>query len=245
MRSPATAVSRVPAVQEGLRATPFPAAWGALRGMRAVLRRGCATGMFPFKSDRKIAVDDRLFLQTICKNFAVSPDRLCIVLFSNRSLIHWLSRYLLQIPALGMLWGQSRSLLHLLSCVLLRIQEFRALDTLQGTSLLAAGVCGQEGLVGEHSGVSDHVPQAIQLHIQQAAEQSSRSSFRLVSTHEQVSCTSCRGLEKWFVSPNTPKHICIHCKYSCLGVGRVGVCCSYFLGKEKVKEGGNVSISAC
>lgn len=96
-------------------------------------------GCFPSNLTEKLQWMATCFCKQFARNSAVSPDRLCIALFSNHSLIHWLSRYLLQIPAVGMLWDQSRSMLHLLSFVLFKIQELRALSTVQGQGQIQNG----------------------------------------------------------------------------------------------------------
>lgn len=105
---------------------PFPAAWGAVQGgaceASARLCKDVQHGCFPSNLTEKLQWMATCFCKQFGRNFAVSPDRLCIALFSNHSLIHWLSRYLLQIPALGVLWDQSRSMLHLLSFVLFKIR---------------------------------------------------------------------------------------------------------------------------
>lgn len=137
------------------------------------------------------------FCERFARNFAVSPDGLCIALFSNCS-----DSLAQRIPAPNPCpW-------HVLGPVLLcavspRLRLIRnprssgrsapcraKAGFWVGTSPLVAGVWGQEGLVVEHGRVSHHIPWDIHLCIQQVAEQSSGSSSHLVSTREQASCKS-------------------------------------------------------
>lgn len=116
----------------------FPGSVGScLEGCRqscvasAHLHRHVQHGCFPSNLTGKLQWMATFFYKRFARSFAILPNQLCIALFSNRCLTHGLSRYLLQIPALGMLWDQSHSMLHLLSSTLSKIWEFRALSTLQ------------------------------------------------------------------------------------------------------------------
>lgn len=108
---------------------------------------------------------------------------------------------------------------------------------------LASGSCRQEGLVVELSSLGPHLPGHMVGHTQQqAAEQGSCSGFHLVSTHERASCKSCRGVCEVLcvtkvvcVTQYSKVYLrhCIHCKYCCLGVGRLRACWSCFPGRER------------
>lgn len=199
---PATVVSQIPCCGGEPPRGPFP---GSMRSSPGGCRQSCEAsarlcrdalrGCFPSSLTEKLQWMATCFCERFARNFAVSPDRLCIALFSNHS--DSLAR---QIPAPNLCaW-------HALGPVLLRVLS-PLLRLLQNpgssghsapcratavfwvaTSPLVAGACGQEGLVVERSGVSDRIPWDTRLRIQRVAERSSRSGFYLVSTREQASC---------------------------------------------------------
>lgn len=87
-------------------------------------------GYFPSNTAEKLQWMATCFCKQFARNFAVSPDRLCVALFSNHSQIHWFSRYLLQIPAVCVFVDQSRFMLHLLPLILFKIQGVQGISAL-------------------------------------------------------------------------------------------------------------------
>lgn len=120
----------------------------------ACLCRDVQHGYFPSNLTEKLQWMAPCFCKQFARNFAVSPDRLCIALFSNHSLIHWLSRYLLQIPALDMLWDQFRSMLHPFLCLVQNPGSSGHSTPCTAEAKIWMGTSP----FSEHSGVSNHIP---------------------------------------------------------------------------------------
>lgn len=106
----------------------------------SMLTQECTTRMFPFKSDRKIAVDSHLFLQTICKEFCrLAWWILYCFVFKSPSVS--LSQQVICSKSLHLTCsGTSPALCFIFfpsSCS--TSAEFRVLDTLQGQGQILDG----------------------------------------------------------------------------------------------------------
>lgn len=146
MCSPATAVSQIPCRAGETPHGPFPGSVGSSPGgcrqsceASARLWRDAQRGCFPSNLTEKLQWMATCFCERFARNFAVSPDRLCIALFSNHS-----DSLAQQIPAPNFCaW---HALGPVLLCVLSPLPssssksgEFGALITLQGHGRILGG----------------------------------------------------------------------------------------------------------